>query len=313
MFWERNRKQQIDSQGQLVKVDYWLPITKINVTGTVVKAVAAHGDDAEGKAKSKATPAVVSVVTRPDYSHLYTLCVPADRWAEQHAKLGLLPDGRLASADTSTQDEHAAGLKSAVSLAAVGAGLGGAFGPVGAVVGATAGLVAGVAVSEVSPGGGGGGLRSYLKAEALPAGAQANAAPEPDDEVKKILSIKPGYWKDDPDGARLLADLRIGETKGRLALAEAARDGNPVGAIGPLELLSRRLKLIRDELARSEAVYQKWLDTHVTTTSTAYDEELEITALPSTEDAQKWLEKSTEQDGGSFAVACARPGNCRHL
>ena len=142
------------SKQQLV-IDYWLPITKVNVTGTVVSATTSYGQAGTdpGPVKDKATPAVVSVVTRPDYSDPCQLSVLAGKWAERQAKLGLLPDGGLASADTSAQDDHGEGLKAALTMAALGAGVGGSFGPAGAAIGAGAGLIAGSQnlSSEVQP------------------------------------------------------------------------------------------------------------------------------------------------------------------
>jgi hypothetical protein len=108
--------------------------------------------------------------------------------------------------------------------------------------------------------------------------------------------------------AQLLADLRTGETQARLAFAAAAHGSDTADTDASLDALAQRLKLIRSELARSEALYQKWLDDHVTTTSTAYDEELEISALPTSADAQEWLDNAPQEDARPFYDACTALG-----
>jgi hypothetical protein len=303
-----------------LQIDYWLPITKVNVTGTVVKATSSHGkatessgeptagatDTDETQVPSKATPAVVSVVTRPDYSQGIRLSVPAGDWLERHANLGLLPDGRLSSADTSTQDDRGQGVKAALSLAALGAGAGAFAGPLGAAIGAGAGLAlgAGLAVGgdhrEAVP-------RLSVMAE-KPSGDSPGSTAEPAHDKLKILNIKSGYVRHDHGEAQLLADLRTGEAQARLAFAAAAHDSDTAGTDASLGALAQRLKLIRAELARSEALYQKWLDDHVTTTSTAYDEELEIGALPASANAREWLENPPERIAGPFHEACTALG-----
>ena len=121
---------------QRLEIDYWLPITKVNVTGTLVSAITSYGGDGQqSEITEKASPTVVSIVTRPDYSEPCHLDVLAGDWAERQAKLGLLPDGRLTSADTSAQDDRGEGLKAALTMAALGAGVGGSFGPAGAAIG----------------------------------------------------------------------------------------------------------------------------------------------------------------------------------
>lgn len=69
---------------------------------------------------------------------------------------------------------------------------------------------------------------------------------------------------------------------------------------------AQRLKLIRAELARSEAPYQKWLDSLIATGTDAYDEELEVSALPAFADAQSWFDNDSL--AGSFHKACVALG-----
>lgn len=296
---------------QRLEIDYWLPITKVNVTGTVVSATTSYGEPGKPpKITKKATPAVVSIVTRPDYSQPCHLNVLAGDWAERKAKLGLLPDGRLTSADTSAQDDRGEGLKAALTMAALGAGVGGSFGPAGAAIGIGAGLLLGGAEPEIRRAVGESSAREAVRNEdgvdGGGAGARSapasgtSAGPDPD------THINPGYVRYAPGEARLLADLRIGESQARLAFAAAAR-GSTESTADTLKALSHRLKLIRAELARSEALYQQWLDGCVTTTSTPYDEEVEIKALPLSAGAQDWL-NDAEKNASPFYNACAALG-----
>src|ERR1700722_1829193 len=296
---------------QRLEIDYWLPITKVNVTGTGVSATASYGERGKRpEITKKATPAVVSIVTRPDYSRPCHLNVLADDWAERKAKLGLLPDGRLTSADTSAQDDRGEGLKAALTMAALGAGVGGSFGPVGAAIGIGAGLILGGAEPEIRRAAGENGTHEALRNEDGGDGSSAGARPaaasgtsagsDPD------THIRPGYVSQAPGEARLLADLRIRESQARLAFGATARDSKESTA-DTLKTLSDRLKLIRTELARSEALYQQWLDGCVTTTSTPYDEEVEIKALPVSGRAQEWL-NDAEKNASSFYNACTALG-----
>jgi hypothetical protein len=184
---------------QKLRIDYWLPITKVNVTGTVVSATTSYGESGTntGPAKEKATPAVVSVVTRPDYSERCHLNVLASEWAERKAKLGLLPDGRLTSTDTSAQDDRGEGLKAALTMAALGAGAGGAFGPAGAAIGAGIGLATAAAELEsrraAGEGRSGNAFRNESEEDDTSAGARTAPDPQTPAEPDPDTQINPSY------------------------------------------------------------------------------------------------------------------------
>jgi hypothetical protein len=302
MFGRANREQQL-------VIDYWLPITKVNITGTVVSATRAHGDETEhSRTTSTATPAVVSVVTRPDYSQPCRLKVPAGAWLERHAKLGLLQDGRLVSADTSAQDDRGEAFKGILTFAAMGAGIGAAVGgPIGAAVGGGAALLVAGAVLETSNVRGerssqpDQGSADLIDSESIDAGLTLR-------RNYKKLGIAAGYVIAQRSEAQLLADLRVGEARVRLAFTAAAANAADDTSV-QLKVQSHRLKLIRAELARSEELYQKWLDKQVTTKSDAYDEELEIGDLPSPAEAQAWFDdESLSKRVKPFHDACVALG-----
>jgi hypothetical protein len=260
-------------------VDYWLPITKVNVTGSLVTATRTTDNHIE----RKPTPAVVSVVTRPDYdSGSYQLKMDADRWATHHAKIGLLADARLASIDASNKSGRPAAFRDILGFAGMGAGLGAAAGgPFGALIG---------------------GAGALAIAAALTAGTdKAGHTPDDYEKLDIIQAYADGPFKQQ---ASLLADLRIAEAKGQLDFAAAAQDKPE-----DLQSLRRRLRLIRAELALSEALYQKWLDSKVTTTTDLYDEEIAIEHLPGLDDPS--LRKSYDHSDSElqpFHRACKNLG-----
>jgi hypothetical protein len=124
-------------------VDYWLPLTKVNVTGTVVTA---EGSPAGVKTDPQATPAAVNVVTRPDYEHPRRLEVAAQTWLERQAEIDLQPDGRLSSVKTSSTSYRGDMIKSILGFTVTGAEIGAAIGgPIGAGIGGGVTLTAAVA------------------------------------------------------------------------------------------------------------------------------------------------------------------------
>ena len=200
------------STQQQLCIDYWLPITKVNVTGTVVSATTSYGDAGTNPDPvKKATPAVVSIVTRPDYSEPCHLNVLAGEWAERKAKLGLLPDGRLTSADTSAQDDHGEGLKAALTLAALGAGAGGAFGPAGAVIGAGIGFTAAELETRRATGEGrtDEAIRTESEEDSSGAGTPPALDPQPPAGSEPDTKINPGYASHDCALACLYVDLHV--------------------------------------------------------------------------------------------------------
>jgi hypothetical protein len=266
-----------------VDVDYWLPITKVNVTGSVVTATR----KSDQSTTRKPTPAVVSVVTRPDYAcDRFRLKMPADAWAQHKAKIEFLTDARLASVEATNTSGRAAALKGILSFTALGAGFGAAGGPLGALIGAAAGLAAaGVTLAAFQ------GLDYASPQDAIDAYYQA-------------LDILPGYAHEHVDDASQLADLRIAEAKGRLGFAAAAMDGTAA-----LEPIARRLRLIRTELTLSEAAYQKWLDSDLMTTTVSYDEDIAIADLPGPDDVQKWYKTPhPERSPEIFRNVCSELG-----
>lgn len=284
--------------GPQLTVNYWLPITKVNVTGSVVTATRVIDKHFE----CRPTPAVVSVVTRPDYSHAYQLAVKADNWATHHAKIDLLADARLASADASNKSGRATALKNILGFAAAGAGIGAAAGPAGALFGLAGGLVAGTAALGVS--GMVGGLAGVMGFAGLTdeAGERGEAAKLPD---YAALGILPEYAKARSDDAGLLAALRVAESKGRVEFASTVNSGT-----GDPQAVHQRLRLIRTELALSETLYQEWLNSILITTTAAYDEEIAIKKLPGTGEAgvKAWYDNDPDSGVRSFHQACKALG-----
>jgi hypothetical protein len=121
------------------------------------------------------------------------------------------------------------------------------------------------------------------------------------------LGILPEYADERSEDASQLADLRIAEAKGRLEFAAAAKSASPTAA---LHSIDRRLRLIRTELTLSETLYQKWLDSTLTTTSVSYDEEIAIGYLPGPDEAvvKDWYDNQPDPLLQSFHTACKALG-----
>jgi hypothetical protein len=251
--------------GPQLTVDYWLPVTKVNVTGSVVTATRT----ADNSVKHTRTPAVVSVVTRPDYSRRYQVTMASDDWATHAAKIELQADARLASADASIKSGRAGVVQDVLKFAVMGAGLGfAAGGPPGLLFGGTAGLAAAVVTLAVA---------DTAADEALTPKQKAAAQDAAESDYYKKLNILQKYVDDHSKDACQLADLRIAEAKARLDFAAAAKSPDGTRA---LQSIHQRLQVIRAELALSEAIYQKWLDSTLETTTVSYDEEITIADLP---------------------------------
>jgi hypothetical protein len=275
-------------------VDYWLPVTKVNVTGSVVTATRAIDDHIE----CRPAPAVVSVVTRPDHSHAYRLTMAADNWETHHAKIDLLADARLASVDSSNKSGRAAALKDILGFAVAGAGFGAFAGPVGAGIGAAVALVTGgLLVGTAALGGADSGPAGMDEA-----GGESDTAGLPD---YKKLNILPAYAESHNDDARLLAELRTAAAARLLEFAAAANGGT-----GDLQAIHQQLRLIRAELNSSEALYQKWLDSMLTTTTVTYDEEIAIERQSGIDEeaVKAWYDTKPGSELQGFHAACKALG-----
>jgi hypothetical protein len=297
----RKHEQQPDEQKQLA-VDYWLPLTKVNVTGTVVTA---KGSTTAATADPQATPAVVSVVTRPDYEHPQRLEVAAKVWLERQAEIDLQSDGRLSSVKTSSTNNREDMIKSILGFTAMGAEIGAAIGgPVGAGIGGGAALLAASTYTEVAE-------HEDAKEENIQEEEPGTPEPKPSKAKPEYskLDIDPNYAKKNKAEAKQLADLRLAEAHARLAFSAAAGSASNLDvASAQLKATAHCLRLIRAELTVSEAAYQQWLNKRVTTTSVAYDEEIAVSALPTTADGAKdwYMEAPSDPSIASFHDACTK-------
>jgi hypothetical protein len=296
------KREQPTDESELLTVDYWLPLTKVNVTGTVVTA---EGSPAGVKTDPQATPAAVSVVTRPDYEHPRRLEVAAQTWLERQAEIDLQPDGRLSSVKTSTTSYRGDMIKSILGFTVTGAEIGAAIGgPIGAGIG---GGVALAAVASTA-------LAEHEDAKAQDIAKESGTHERRTRKARTAhdkLDIDPNYAKDEVAEADQLRDLRLAEAHARLAFAAAAGSASNLDTMSTqLKAAADCLRLIRAELAVSEAAYQKWLNKQVTTTSVSYDEEITISALPATSGgAKEWYAKSpSDSSADSFHEACTSLG-----
>jgi hypothetical protein len=274
---------------ELVDISYWLPITTVNLTGSIVTV---RGKTDETIYKTQATPVVVTVFTRPDYDVACRLRLSADKWLTQHAKIEMLPDARLSSAESKTEHHRWDEVTSAAKLAGLGAGIGlGLGGPLGAAVGGVAGAALAVAAAEVSTVGVQKVIADLVR---IPDDGEPGIPKQPDIDYN-ALDIDRHYVTYDENAAALLAELRLGEAHALLDFGAAASGrGFTRRTAAALADTKLRLKLIRAELALSESAYQQWLNSRTRTTTELFDLDVAINLLPTEASAKEWLTQPSE-------------------
>lgn len=297
----------------VVQLDYRLPVTVVQVCGTVTTTKDELAPPASQKTTERMGTATLEV--RADHRTDCRLRLPA-RWFGEHAVgLNLTVDGRLTSAENKIDVDDSAGWRAAlgtgVGLTASVLPLLAAAGPAGIAAAVGLGVAGGVATGAFVNQGD---TRSLVK---VPVGAKLNlldwpglqfvdgeeSAGEPVDVPLPSLDeldIKEAYASARPRDCALLMLYRTAEREAVMAHAYAALQAarSPSGwATDSLAAQERALTSARRVSAPVEAAYAGWLAGHVKVTKELVDEEFFIDELPT--EAQL-REAMREEASGSF-------------
>lgn len=257
-----------------LKIDYRLPVTTVTIGGTRTKV----DNPVVTPRQSITRSSHVAVEIVADPNELRSITVADPQLNKRTIKVGLLPDGRLKSVNSTIEDHSDERLKAAVTLGLQTAGALSPLattGPVGIAAAALGAVAAGAIAYSVNLA-----VEGDLS-DVLGDGADATR-PSPAE-----LGIDSRYVTDHKSDAEVLANFRWSEMllvvqESRLTTGHAVN--SPKGLADDLRAINRALSHVRAGLAGAERKYAVWVGAHAEVTEHAqFDETFLIQELPSTE------------------------------
>ena len=280
-----------------VAFQYRLPLTYVRVTGT---RTAASSSLPAGPSVTGGTRTTFKLTTTTevaaDLLSSYTVTLSRESLAAQKSTWTLTGDSRLTGAERSITVQPFAGLGAAIKAGSVVAGIAGpallAAGPPGwaALAGLTTIAAAGTSLAVQA--------RTVIEQDD---GELAVPISDPGVDPTKY-GVHPGYLRQDELQARTLANLRatlVSATERHartvLALAGAAEPDEAKALLSQVRMLERVLASATTGLARAEAQYAAWLESHTKTETTVVDHRLRIDLVPNETTLKAWASAAPDK------------------